>query len=395
MLDSLLLLPLALIGGAAAQSFVTTNGGRFSLDGKDFRFAGSNAYYWPFGNNQADVEIGMKAGLEAGLTVFRTWGFNDANATYNPNGLPLYGQGNEQTVFQRFSPGGEVEINLAPLDLVVDAAEKTGMKLFIALTNNWADYGGMDVYTVNHGFRFHDDFYREPVLKQAYKNYVQKVVSRYADSPAIFAWELANEGRCGADGTRNLPESGNCTPELLLEWTAEMSTFIKSVDPNHLVTLGGEGGFNRVSDDHFYNGGDGTDFDAELALPNVDFGVFHSYPDWWSKTVAWTSQWIRDHAAAGKTAGKPIVHEEYGWMTNEARQAALGKTAPETRLEVLGEWQAIHLEEEIAGGMYWQFGTNKYSYGRNHDDGFTIFLEDAEAQTLVVDHAASVNSLQS
>ncbi len=31
------------------------------------------------------------------------------------------------------------------------------MKLLIALTNNWADYGGMDVYTVNLGGKYHDD----------------------------------------------------------------------------------------------------------------------------------------------------------------------------------------------------------------------------------------------
>ena len=34
--------------GTAAQSFVTVQGEHFNLDGKDFVFAGSNAYYWPF-----------------------------------------------------------------------------------------------------------------------------------------------------------------------------------------------------------------------------------------------------------------------------------------------------------------------------------------------------------
>ena len=74
-------------------------------------------------------------------------------------------------------------------------------------------------------------------------------MTRYADSTAVFAWEIGNEPRCGADGTRNLPESDDCSPELLVEWTDEMSTFIKSLDANHLVTWGGEGGFNRASDD--------------------------------------------------------------------------------------------------------------------------------------------------
>lgn len=171
-----------------------------------------------------------------------------------------------------------------------------------------------------------------------------------------------------------------------------MSTFIKSLDPNHLVTWGGEGGFNRESDDHFYNGGDGTDFDAEIALPNIDFGVFHSYPDWWSKSVEWVEQWIVDHAEAGRAVGKPVVHEEYGWMTDEAREEQLGETRPESRLDVIGRWQSISRAEEMPD-MFWQFGYSGYSYGRNHDDGFTIFLDDDEAQTLVYEHAALVNEM--
>lgn len=349
----------------------------------------------------------MNAALDAGLTVFRTWGFHDQNTTFNPNGLPRYGSGDQETVFQRFSPGGAVEIDLSPLDIVIEAAENTGMKLIIALTNNWADYGGMDVYTVNYGFQYHDDvsfsyptygssvflpswtfsnrhfqFYREPILKEAFKNYISEVVTRYADSPAVFAWELANEPRCGADGTRNLPESPDCSPELLTEWIDEMSAHIKSLDADHLVTWGGEGGFNRESGDWFYNGGDGGDFDAELALPNIDFGTFHSYPDWWGKTVQWTDQWIRDHAEAARAVGKPVVHEEYGWLDRGAR------------VEVMGGWQAISVEEEMSD-MFWQFGYSGYSYGRNHDDGFTIYLDDDEAKALVYEHAATVNELWS
>jgi len=55
----------------------------------------------------------------------------------------------------------------------------------------------------------------------------------------------------------------------------------------------------------------------------------------------------------------------------------LNKTAAanETRVNVLGLWQATSLAEKMSD-MYWQYGFSNYSYGRNNDDGFTIFLDE-------------------
>jgi mannan endo-1,4-beta-mannosidase len=374
---------------------VTVRDGKFQLDGQDFYFAGSNAYYFPFNGDQADVEKGMQAAKTAGLKVFRTWGFNDKNATYDPNGLPQYGgegAGPTEAVFQRWANGTST-IDVTLFDKVVDAASNVGVKLIVALTNNWADYGGMDMYTVNLGGQYHDDFYRLPPIKDHFKRYVEQFVLRFKDSPAIMAWELGNEPRCGADKVRNLPRSADgCNPEVIGDWIDEMSTYIKSLDPDHLVTWGGEGGFNVESDDWAYNGSDGGDFDHELTLDSIDFGVFHSYPDWWTKTVEWTDQWIRDHAESGRKAGKPVIHEEYGWLTPEARLEYLGRVDNTTRTEAVGGWQEISVEEKMSD-MYWQFGYSEYSYGRNHDDGFTIFLDDKEAQELVYSHAKAVDRL--
>lgn len=218
-------------------------------------------------------------------------------------------------------------------------------------------------------------------------------MGRYKDSPTIFAWELGKEPRCGADGQRNLPRSPDgCNPEVLGAWVEEMSSFVKELDPNHLVTWGGEGDFNRESDDWAYNGSNGGDFDAEIALDSIDFGVFHSYPDWWSKTVPWTDQWIRDHADAGRAAGKPVVHEEYGWLTPEAREEYLGEVSNITRLEAMGGWNEIAVEEKMPT-LYWQYGYSDFSWGRNHDDGFTIYMDDEEAVPLVYEHAEAMNAL--
>lgn len=238
-------------------------------------------------------------------------------------------------------------------------------------------------------------FYTVPKIKDAFKRYVKAMVTRYKDSPTIFGWELANEPRCGADGVRNLPRSANCNPEVMGAWVKEMSAYIKSLDPHHLVTWGGEGEFNYPgrTDDWAYSAGNGGDFDHEIAIDTIDFGVFHSYPDWWSKTTEWTQQWIRDHAKAGRKAKKPVVHEEYGWLTPDLRLEYTGKVDNRTRLEVVGAWQKVTVEEKLAGSMYWQYGYSGYSYGKNHNDGFTIYLEDAEAKELVYGHAKDMQKL--
>lgn len=98
-----------------------------------------------------------------------------------------------------------------------------------------------------------------------------------------------------------------------------------------------------------------------------------------------------------RKVGKPVVHEEYGWITQAKRNeygmgARPAVDASRSRVEAIGAWQKVSLQEKMCD-MYWQFGYSGYSYGKNHDDGFTIFLEDAEAQPLVYQHAKEVEAL--
>jgi mannan endo-1,4-beta-mannosidase len=108
------------------------------------------------------VKNALTQASKAGLKVIRTWAFNEKNATFVPGGLPMYGgegAGVSPIYFQSWE-NGKATINygatgLQALDKVVKIAEQTGIKLILTLTNNWADYGGMDVYTVNLGGKYH------------------------------------------------------------------------------------------------------------------------------------------------------------------------------------------------------------------------------------------------
>ncbi|ELU42908.1 endo-beta-1,4-mannanase [Rhizoctonia solani AG-1 IA] len=364
----------ALLARAApSPKYVKTDGTRFELDGKPFYFAGTNCYWCSFTANMSDVEIAFNEASKAGLNVIRTWGFNEVNVTRVPGGLPDYGgegAGPTQIYYQSWDKGKPTinygDNGLKHLDKVVALAEKKGIKLVVALTNNWADYGGMDVY--------------KPRSKTMSKPLFPAIARALLSSP------------------------GSCPTNPVVE---PMPSVISLVDPTAILPLstngwmksrvssstGEEGFFNFPGDpDWAYNGADGTDFYANTKLSAISYGTFHSYPDWWSKTPQWVLNFTAQHGIAQKKIGKPVVWEEYGWMTPEARLENLGIVSNYTRLQAIGPWQKAVLEHKLAGDQFWQLGISNLSFGRSTNDGFTIYLDDPEAKTLVYDHVKEVNA---
>ncbi|KAI5791926.1 glycoside hydrolase superfamily [Geopyxis carbonaria] len=321
------------------------------------KFTGTNAYWLPFLTNDADVDTTLAAVKDAGLTVVRTWGFTDSTACTG-----IY--------FQCWSSGAPV-INtgadgLERLDAVVASAEKNGVQLVIPFVNSWTDYGGMDVYINALGGSSRADFYTSETIKDAYKAYVKAVVSRYSSSSAILSWQLANEPRCNG-----------CDVSVITAWATEMSAYVKSLDSTHMVSLGDEGFFNDPSAATYpYQGGEGIDWEANLAIPDLDYATAHMYTEDWGMTNEWGNTWISDHATKAAAAGKPFVLEEYG-LKDES-----------LRTEVINSWHQTVTENGVTGDMYWQFGLT-LSAGATSDDKYTIFVEDSNFQELVVDWAAS------
>lgn len=235
-------------------------------------------------------------------------------------------------------------------------AGELGLKLVIPLVNNWRDFGGMDQYVrwretqLGSDARsfYHSDFYTDPVIRQWYKDWIEHLLNRvntitgvqYKDDPAIMTWELANEPRCKGSGV--YPPSPECTTQTLIDWADEISAFIKSIDRNHLVSVGDEGFYCEQDGDHWTtNCGEGADTVAFTRLPHIDVMSFHLYPDAWGTDHEWSKDWIRRHLKDAWKLRKPAMLGEYGWEDKSTRNV------------VFKEWTDIVRRYHGAGALYW------------------------------------------
>jgi len=357
----------------ASTAFVKVSGQKFSLNGADYIVAGTNAYWMAQWGN-ADIDQAFSDIAAAGLTTLRTWGFNDVTSD------PGFG-----AWYQLWSNGvGTVNTGadgLGKFDYVVSSAKAHGIRLIVTLTNNWSDYGGMDVYVsqIAGSGATHDTFYTNAKIISAYESYISAWVARYKNEPTIMAWELANEPRCtGSSGSTVT----NCdaTGSTINTWASKISAFIKSIDPNHLVALGDEGWFQEANPPTFpYAPGVGIDFNKNLAITTLDFGTFHSYPESWGQSAnetAWGVQWITDHATSQKTANKPVILEEFGVTVNQPSTYTL--------------WLQQVVSSGLTGNLIWQAGSH-FPDGDTANDGYAVY-PDGPVYPVLKQFAASLKA---
>jgi mannan endo-1,4-beta-mannosidase len=350
--------PLSSISALATNSkpgFVSRSGPFFTLNGRGFYFAGTNNYYMHYESHFMIDDVLKDIGA-MGLPVLRMWGFLD--------GQPVNG------FVMQPSPGVYPEYGYERFDYSVWRAGQLGIKVVIPLVNNWNDFGGMDQYVAWFGGSSHDEFYTNPQIKATYKQYVQHFlhrVNRYTGipmmlDPTIMTWELANEPRCQSD------TSG----DILTNWVREMSTFIKSIDKLHLVSVGDEGWYNEPGNpDWAYSGSQGVDWKRLISLPTIDYGTLHLYPDSWSKDNTWSLQWISNHIHDGHAANKPVVLEEYGWLDQKTRDG------------IYTDWTNAVYQEGGNGDQFWLL-TGLQDNGKYYPnyDGFRVIYPSSTASVI-------------
>ena len=284
-----------LIAPTPPQSeFVTRQGEQLFLRGKPFTFVGTNVSYlledyFP----EAEVENVLSYLASAGATVLRVWFF------------PQH--------------------NLDRAERFFDLGRKYNLRFIVTLENYYFDKGPW--WFDNHE-RYLD----------IYLPHVRKTVWRFRNRPEIIAWELMNEPNCSKDVFNTCP--GN-----LVRWAKNVSAEIKSLDPNHLISVG------SISAD-----GDMETYRQLHALSTIDLVSLH-------KRVG---DWFPEEAKIAHELGKPMLigevyYEAYDDSCHELYGGVLDKRAAAIAADLQRAWGGT---EHIAGYLLWEYGHGQVVAGK-------------------------------
>lgn len=369
--------------GEDEWQMVAKKGNQFVINDQPFYVNGFNTYWlMVFAADQSTrgkvTEVFQQAS-SVGLTVCRTWAFNDG----------------QWRALQK-SPGVYDEDVFKALDFVVSEAKKYKIRLILSLTNNWDAYGGKAQYVkwgkaTGLNLTSDDDFFSHPTLRSYYKAHVKAVLNRvntltnitYKDDPTIFAWELMNEPRCTSD------PSG----DKLQSWITDMAVYVKSMDAKHLVEIGLEGFYGPSAPDraqfnpNSYATQVGTDFIRNHQVLGVDFASVHIYADSWiSQTISdshiqFIESWMEAHIEdAERNLGMPVVFAEFGVSSKDpGYNSSFRDTMISTVYKTL--LNSTKRGGSGAGSLLWQIFPDGTDY---MDDGYAIVLSKSPSTSNII-----------
>ena len=209
------------------------------------------------------------------------------------------------------------------------------MKAVLVLNNYWQWSGGMSQY-INwttgtdvidpdltgdwDGFQHQSSlFYSDSLANKIFKEYISTLVNRentvtglkYKNDPTIMAWQLANEPRPAPNAHIDKQQAGAFT-----NWVHSTADYIKSIDPNHLVSSGNEGIQGCRGSEQIY-------IDAH-SYPSIDYLTFHIWPKNWgwfdaqnpdstfSTAIENTHSYFNEHIRIARMLNMPTILEEFG-----------------------------------------------------------------------------------
>jgi mannan endo-1,4-beta-mannosidase len=303
-------------GEPLGDQFVRQRDGRFFVGRKPFRFVGANVALMYRDEDRERMPETLHQASQLGIKVVRVWAFGEGG----PNDVkPMADLADWPRHHSfRFAPGQWNEDAFVHLDKVIAEAAKNNIYVQLCLTNWWRDTGGVTQYLrwvgINdaaddsYKFGINNDkailFYSNPETRRLYREHLEKLATRkntitgvaYRDDPTIFGWELMNEAQVitGRWAERRA-------------WFAEMSAYLKSLDPNHMIAPGTWG---------YRSASERREWLADHAIPTIDYCDVHSYPrddhDSFVNSPEALKEFIENRAAAAFALRKPLVLGEFG-----------------------------------------------------------------------------------
>jgi mannan endo-1,4-beta-mannosidase len=188
-------------------------------------------------------------------------------------------------------------------------------------------------------------------------NYVRFIVSRqnrytslyYKDDPAIMAWQIGNEPRA----------FGEQQKQPFAKWLSLTSALIRSLDANHLISIGSEGIWGCEMDSALYR--------QISADPNIDYLTVHVWPYNWSWArgdsliadvdiaCSNTRDYLRPHFLIARELRKPLVVEEFGYPRDDMSYVPGTSTAGrDSYYDFIFSLMAS--ESVVAGCNFWAWG---------------------------------------
>ena len=335
--------------GRPNRGFVSIHGGRFVVDGAPFRFVGANVAIMYRDEDRAAMPATLRAASQSGMRVVRVWAFGEGGPG-DVGPLADFADWPRTHPF-RWAPGQWNEEAFVHLDKVLAEAQRNNLRVQLCLTNWWRDTGGVTQYLRWAGVNGADDasfpfginperamlFYTNETTRRLYREHLEKLVTRrntvtgvfYRDDPTILGWELMNEAQAV---TSRWAERR--------AWVSEMSSYLKSLDSNHLVTPG-EWGYRTAAERR--------EWLADHRISTIDYCDVHHYPREDGDVVVDSPQALREfienRSAAALSINKPLVMGEFG-------------IAPEGYNGIArAEWFRAFFESNLragtAGAMFW------------------------------------------
>jgi len=296
------------------------------LNGEEYRFVGTNFWYGAI--LASEGQGGDRARLCRELDKLHALGLDNLRILVGSDGERGITTKVEPTL--QVAPGEYNDTILAGLDFLLKEMDARGMKAVLYLNNAWEWSGGYGFYLEQAGagraprpnetsypeyMQFVSHFSDNAKAQELFYDYVRFIVTRtnrytnrpYVDDPAIMAWQIGNEPRAFSNDMK----------EPFAQWLSKTSALIRSLDKNHLISIGSEGIWGCEMDPMLY--------ETICADPNIDYMNAHIWPYNWSwakqdslqenigRACTNSGQYLQEHVAIARKLEKPLVIEEFGY----------------------------------------------------------------------------------